>query len=114
MTKLQDQGDSVLVRQSQIDNENVEGALDGEPLGRFSVRRSFNLISRFFKRTAQETLNIDFVFNEQKPHEGILVHFARLFRVDFCLLGSTVKNSGDAKMNDDFICVLISGHIPRR
>ncbi len=81
LTQLQDQADSVLIGKPEIDNEDVEGALGGEPHSRFAVGRSFHLVARFLKRTSQEGLDFDFVLNEQEAHDWMLFHRGCLFRV---------------------------------
>jgi hypothetical protein len=37
------------------------------------------LISRLFQRSSQESLDVDFVFNEQKAHKWILVHISHIY-----------------------------------
>jgi hypothetical protein len=69
LTQAEYQADSILIGQSKVDDQYVECSLDSKALGRLAIRGSLHLVSRFLKRTAQETLYIDFVFNEQKAHE---------------------------------------------
>jgi hypothetical protein len=79
LTQPENQADAVLVRQPKVDDQYVELAVDRQPLGRLAIRCRFHLIPRLLKRGSQETLYIDFVLNQQKPHDGILVHFSRFF-----------------------------------
>src|ERR1035437_4889213 len=78
LTQLEDQADAVLVGQPKVDDQYVELAVDRQPLGSLAVCCRFRPITRLFKRRSQEALYIDFVFDEQKPHEGIFVHFSRI------------------------------------
>src|ERR1019366_4513634 len=79
LVQLEDQADAVLVRQTKVNDQDVELAIDGQPLGRFAISCRLHLISRLFQRSSQESLNVDFVLNEQKAHEWILVHFSPVY-----------------------------------
>src|ERR1039457_602508 len=63
LTQLEDQADTVLVRQAEVNDQNVEGAIQRQSLGRFAVSRCINLISSLLQRSSQEALNVDLVFN---------------------------------------------------
>ena len=58
LPKLGDQGDSILVGKSQIDDEDVVGIRLSEVLRGFSIRRQVDLISGFREGLLQERLNI--------------------------------------------------------
>jgi hypothetical protein len=79
LTQLEDQADAVLVRQPKIDDQYVKLTVDCQPLGGLAIRCRFHLIPRFFKRRSQKALYIDFILDEQKPHEGIIVYSRRNF-----------------------------------
>ena len=42
LAQAKDQADAILIGQPKIDDEDVKGALGGQPLGRLAVRRSFH------------------------------------------------------------------------
>jgi len=111
LAQPEDEGDAILVRQAEVDDEDVEGIVDSEALGGFAVGRGFNFVSGLFKRAAQETLNIDFVFDEQKAHGGILDHLRGFFRgiVQLSLPGSGMKG-GRGEDERNFIRALARGH----
>jgi hypothetical protein len=64
LPQAKDQRDSILIGQSKIDDEYVKCVLDGKPLGGFAICRRFHLVSRFLKRTPQETLDVYLVFHQ--------------------------------------------------
>ena len=79
LTQLENQADPVHVRQSKVNNQDVERSVNRQPLGGFAIRCRLHLVASLLQRSAQEALNIDFVLNEQKPHEGILFHSGEIF-----------------------------------
>jgi len=79
LAQAKDQADAIQVWQSEIDDQDVESFLDREPLGSLAIRRRFDLIPSLLKGRFQEALYVEFVFNEQKSHEGILVHLLQIF-----------------------------------
>jgi hypothetical protein len=79
LTQPEDQGDAILVRQPKVNDKYVELSVDSQPLGCLAISGCFHLVPSLSKRRSQEALYLDFVLNEQKPHERILVHFNRFF-----------------------------------
>ena len=67
--------DSIPIRQAQIDNKDVECAINCKSLRGLPIGCNLYFIPCFFKGAQQETLNVYFIFYEEKAHEAILVHF---------------------------------------
>ncbi len=70
---MQDQADSIPIRQPKIDGQNVELAHVSKPLSGFCVGRNFHFVSLFVKRAPRETLYIGFIIHKKKAHDAILV-----------------------------------------
>jgi hypothetical protein len=71
LTQAEDQGDAILVRQTEVDDQDVKRPIDRQPLRGLAIRRSFYLIPSLFQGTSEKVLYIEFVFDEKKPHRWI-------------------------------------------
>jgi hypothetical protein len=63
LTQAEDESDSILIGQSEVDDEDVEGAFDSQVFGGFAIICGLDFVSCFFERTPKEGLNVDFIFH---------------------------------------------------
>jgi hypothetical protein len=63
LTQPEDKADTVLVGQSEIDDQDIMRAFLGKTLGGLSISRSFHSIPGVGERMRQKALNLEFIFH---------------------------------------------------